>query len=143
MIPVFREAFLSSWWSMCLNRLMMKHHVNSFEALISLKDSLKEKVNAFENIDEAIAKEESVLKESEKRLSVLAKALHKNRCYAAEVFGEQVSTLVRQLAMPFAVFQVAVESQEAFTAKGTDSIRFLFSANKGIAVDDLTPSCPT
>ncbi len=120
-----------------LSRLMMKHHVKEFEELIALRDSLKEKVNAFENIDGAIAQAEKELKENEKRLSSLAKTLHDKRCQAAKAFDEKVTALVRQLAMPFAQFQVSVESQDSFGSKGSDEIRFLFSANKGIAVDDL------
>lgn len=120
-----------------LSRLMMKHHVNDFEALITLRDSLKERVNAFENIDEAIAKAEKELKESEKRLSQQAKVLHDKRVEAATAFSEKVATLVRQLAMPFAQFQVSVEKQENFGNKGTDAICFLFSANKGVAPDDI------
>ncbi|MBR5911410.1 MAG: DNA repair protein RecN [Bacteroidales bacterium] len=118
-------------------RLMMKHHTKDYEELIAFRDSLKEKVNAFENIDEAIAQAEKQLKFSEKQLSSLAKALHDKRCQAATAFGKKVAQLARQLAMPFAVFQVAVESIETFGSKGTDEIRFLFSANKGIAPDDL------
>ena len=120
-----------------LSRLMMKHRLNEFEELIALRDSLKEKVNAFENIDEAIAQAEKQLKNSEKQLSSLAKNLHEKRCQAAVAFGEKVAQLVRQLAMPFAQFQVSVESQETFGSKGSDEIRFLFSANKGIAPDDI------
>lgn len=120
-----------------LSRLMMKHHFNDFEELIALRDNLKEKVNAYENIDEAIAKAEEAWKESEKKLSKLAKALHEKRCQAAVAFGEKVTALVRQLAMPFAQFQVEVEDKENFTNKGCDAIRFLFSANKGITPDDL------
>ena len=120
-----------------LSRLMMKHRVNDFDELITLRNSLKEKVNAFENIDEAITKAEKELRESEKRLSSHAKVLHDKRCQAATAFGEKVTALVRQLAMPFAQFQVNVESQTHFGSKGCDEIRFLFSANKGIAPDDL------
>ena len=120
-----------------LSRLMMKHHVNDFEALITLRDSLKERVNAFENIDEAIAKAEKELKESEKWLLQQAKVLHDKRAEAATAFSEKVAALVRQLAMPFAQFQVSVEKQENFGNKGTDAICFLFSANKGVAPDDL------
>lgn len=120
-----------------LSRLMMKHRLGSFNELITLRDSLKERVNAFENIDEAIAKAEQELKESEKRLSGLAKALHDKRCQAAMAFSEKVTTLVQQLAMPYAQFHVAVELQSSFGSKGSDEIGFLFSANKGVAVDDL------
>ena len=120
-----------------LSRLMMKHRLNEFEELIALRDSLKEKVNAFGNIDEAIAQAEKQLKNSEKQLSSLAKNLHEKRCQAAVAFGEKVAQLVRQLAMPFAQFQVSVESQETFGSKGSDEIRFLFSANKGVTPDDI------
>ena len=120
-----------------LNRLMMKHRLSDFEALITLRDNLKEKVNAFENIDEAIAQAEKELNNSVKRLSIHAQTLHDKRCQAAEAFGEKVTALVKQLAMPFAQFKVEVETQDGFTAKGTDSIRFLFSANKGIVPADL------
>ena len=120
-----------------LSRLMMKHHVKEFEELITLRDDLKEKVNAFENIDEAIAQAEKELNNSKKRLSSFAKALHDKRCQAAEAFGEKVTALVQQLAMPFAQFQATVETQDSFGSKGSDEIRFLFSANKGIAVDDI------
>ena len=120
-----------------ISRLMMKHRVKEYDELITLRDSLKEKVNAFENIDETISKVEKELKESEKHLSNLANALHDKRCEAATAFGEKVKSLVQQLAMPFAQFQVSVEKQDDFGSKGSDEIRFLFSANKGIAVDDL------
>ena len=120
-----------------LSRLMMKHRVNEFGELITLRDSLKERVNAFENIDEALANAEKELRESEIRLSSHAKVLHGKRSQAATAFGEKVTALVRQLAMPFAQFQVDVESQTNFGSKGCDEIRFLFSANKGIAPDDL------
>ena len=120
-----------------LSRLMMKHRVNDFDELIALRNSLKEKVNAFENIDEAIAKVDKELKKSEIQLSSLAKALHDKRCQAAKDFGEKVTELVQQLAMPFAQFQVNVENQDNFGSKGSDAIRFLFSANKGIAPNDL------
>jgi len=120
-----------------LCRLMMKHHLNDFEELITLRESLKERVNAFENIDEAIAQAEKELKDSEKKLAGLAKTLHDNRFQAAQAFGEKVVTLVRQLAMPYAQFQVCVDKQDSFGSKGYDAIRFLFSANKGISPDDL------
>ena len=120
-----------------LSRLMMKHRLNDFDELIALRDSLKEKVNAFENIDEAIAQAEKQLKNSEKQLSSLAKALHDKRCQAAIAFSEKVTALVQQLSMPFAQFQVSVENQNSFGSKGCDEIRFLFSSNKGIAPNDI------
>lgn len=121
-----------------LNRLMMKHHVKEFDALLQLRDELETKVNAFENIDQEIEQAENALREQTKALQQQAKKLHDQRLKAAKAFGESVTDLARQLAMPHALFQIAVEPLPGFTATGTDQVRFLFSANKGIEVAELS-----
>ena len=120
-----------------LNRLMMKHRISDFDELIRFKNELAEKVNAYENIDQEIAKSEKALRTSEKELKRLAESLHTLRQKASTDFENRVTDLVRQLAMPHAVFKVAVEPTDTFNANGTDEIRFLFSANKGIEVNDI------
>lgn len=121
-----------------LSRLMMKHHVKEFEALIALRDELETKVNAFENIDQEIAQTENTLKKQETLLRELASKLHALRMKAAKTFGDQVTDLARQLAMPHAVFQIAVELLKDFSPTGLDQVRFMFSANKGIEVAELS-----
>lgn len=121
-----------------LSRLMMKHHVKEFEELIALRDELETKVNAFENIDQEIAQTESALKKQETLLRELASKLHALRMKAAKTFGDQVTDLARQLAMPHAVFQIAVELLKDFSPTGLDQVRFMFSANKGIEVAELS-----
>ena len=121
-----------------LSRLMMKHHVKEFEALIALRDELETKVNAFENIDQEIAQTESALKKQETLLRELASKLHALRMKAAKTFGDQVTDLARQLAMPHAMFQINVESMKDFSPTGLDQVRFMFSANKGIEVAELS-----
>lgn len=121
-----------------LNRLMMKHHVKVFDELIQLRDELETKVNAFENIDQEIAEAEKALKAQETMLRDLAQKLHTGRAKASKTFGQSVTDLAQQLAMPHAVFQVAVEPLAAFTSIGLDQVRFMFSANKGVAVAELS-----
>lgn len=121
-----------------LSRLMMKHHVKEFEALIALRDELETKVNTFENIDQEIAQTENTLKKQETLLRELASKLHALRMKAAKTFGDQVTDLARQLAMPHAVFQIAVELLKDFSPTGLDQVRFMFSANKGIEVAELS-----
>ena len=121
-----------------LNRLMMKHRASDFNALITLRDELKAKVSTYENIDEEIGKAQRLWKESEKKLAQYAQKLHEKRTKAAIGFGENVTTLVRQLAMPFAVFSIEVKKQGNFTSYGFDHITFLFSANKGMEVSEMS-----
>ena len=121
-----------------LNRLMMKHRASDFNALITLRDELKAKVSTYENIDEEIGKAQQLWQESEKKLAQYAQKLHEKRTKAAIGFGENVTTLVRQLAMPFAVFSIEVKKQGNFTSNGFDHITFLFSANKGMEVSEMS-----
>lgn len=121
-----------------LNRLMMKHHVADFDALITLRDDLKAKVSAYENIDEEIAKAQRQWQESEKKLSQYAQRLHDKRQKAAKGFADDVTALVRQLAMPFAVFDIEVKKQDNYSLNGFDHITFLFSANKGMEVNEMS-----
>ena len=121
-----------------LSRLMMKHHAKEVEALIQLRNELEAKVNAFENIDQEIEQTEKALKEQESLLRELASKLHVQRMKAAKTFGNQVTELARQLAMPHAVFQIAVESLKDFSPAGLDQVRFMFSANKGVEVAELS-----
>ena len=120
-----------------LNRLMMKHHVKEYEALIALRDDLEAKVNAFENIDKEIEQATQVLQNETQLLKQLAMKLHAQREKAAKSFSTSVTDLARQLAMPHAIFQVALEPVSDFTPTGLDQVHFLFSANKGIAVSNI------
>ena len=121
-----------------LNRLMMKHHVKEFEALVQMRDELEAKVNAFDNIDQEIAEAENALKAQTALLRDLAGQLHTRRLKASKTFGGSVTELARQLAMPHAVFQIDMESLKAFCPTGLDQVRFLFSANKGVEVAELS-----
>ncbi|MBO4328614.1 MAG: DNA repair protein RecN [Bacteroidales bacterium] len=120
-----------------LNRLMMKHHVKDYEELMTLRDDLKAKVGSFENIDQQIAQCETALAAQTQKLRQEAEALHDARVQASARFSDEVVALARQLAMPHATFQVAVEPLETSTPTGTDQVRFLFSANKGMGVAAL------
>ena len=121
-----------------LNRLMMKHHLKDFGDLIQLRDEIEAKVNAFENIDQEIAEAEKALKKQTALLKQLATRLHAQREKAAKSFGSGVTDLASQLAMPHAVFQITLEPLAEFSSTGLDQVHFLFSANKGVAVAELS-----
>lgn len=121
-----------------LNRLMMKHHVKEFDELISLRDELEAKVNAFENIDKDIEQTEKALKTQTKLLNSLAAILHSQREKAAKSFSADVTQLARQLSMPHAEFRIMLEPLTTFSSTGLDQVHFLFSANKGVDVAELS-----
>ena len=126
-----------------IQRLMMKHHVNDYAELLKIREDLQQKVGAFANIDEEIAKKEQELKKCEKELTKLADELSAKRKEVKVSFEKAVTEIIHQLKMPHGVFEVEIsefsESSKSseFSSTGRDRVRFLFSANKGIAPDDM------
>lgn len=127
-----------------LQRLILKHHVSDYSDLLSIREDLRQKVGAFANIDEEIAKKEQELKKCEKELTKLADNLSDKRKKVKVSFEKAVTEILRQLKMPHGVFEIEISEfsnsseNTQFTITGRDCVRFLFSANKGIAPDDMS-----
>ncbi|MBR6438996.1 MAG: DNA repair protein RecN [Bacteroidales bacterium] len=124
-----------------IQRLMMKHHVNDYTELLKIREDLQLKVGAFANIDEEIAKKEQELKKCEKELTKLADELSAKRKKVKVSFEKSVTEILKQFKMPYAVFEIEISgfsNGSEFSQNGRDKIRFLFSANKGIAPDDMS-----
>ena len=120
-----------------IQRLMLKHHVQNYEDLLAIREELHQKMGAFENIDEEIAKKELQLKNCEKELTKLADNLSAKRKKVKVSFEKAVTEIIRQLKMPHGIFEIEISECSEFTVSGKDRVRFLFSANKGIAPDDM------
>ena len=124
-----------------IQRLMMKHHVSDYADLLKIRDDLQQKVGAFANIDEEIAKKEQEVKSCEKELTKLADELSAKRKKVKQPFEKAVTEIIRQLKMPHGVFEIEISKFSEcleFSETGHDKIRFLFSANKGVAPDDMS-----
>lgn len=124
-----------------IQRLMMKHHVSDYAELLKIREDLQQKVGAFANIDEEIAKKEQELKRCEKELTKLADNLSDKRKKVKISFEKSVTEIIRQLKMPHGVFEIEISefsNSSEFSNTGRDKVRFLFSANKGIAPDDMS-----
>ena len=115
-----------------LSRLMTKHNASNSSQLIELRHDLQQRVDAFENIDKDIDEAKKELAKAEKELKDKAKKLHQRRVTAAKRFSEEVSGTARQLAMPHAILDIIVDDTGHYTSNGSDEIKFLFTANKGI-----------
>ena len=121
-----------------LQRLMLKHHVTDYDELLAIRDDLQRKVGAFANIDEEIAKKEQELAKCEKELTKLADNLSEKRKKVKVSFEKSVTEIIHQLKMPHGVFEIEISKIYDFSNTGRDKVRFLFSANKGIAPDDMS-----
>ena len=120
-----------------IQRLMFKHHVNDYSELLIIRDELSTKLNSFTTIDDTIAVKSSELEQAKSHLTALAKFISERRLSAKVDFENDVTVILRQLAMPHAVFVVECVETDSLCATGKDKVRFLFSANKGVRPEDM------
>ena len=108
--------------------LEKKHHVESVEELIALRDDLKTKLSNIEESDEALAAIRQRLTQLRDTCQKQADTLSRQRTKAAKQIEKEMQQRLVPLGMPNVRFQIAV-SQESFGRNGQDKIAFLFSAN--------------
>jgi DNA repair protein RecN (Recombination protein N) len=119
-------------------RLLKKHQKQSVEELILVRQDLESKITDISDLNQRIEKLENQIGQLEASLLVKAKALSDKRVKALPAFEEEVMKVLRSLGMPAARFVVRCQPAEKLSADGLDKVRFLFSANKGIEVSDLS-----
>ncbi len=117
--------------------LQKKHKVATVEELLRVQEQLGQKVGFVDNLDEqleALRKQCAALKvEAEKQAGQLSQTRLK-------VFGgieQHVVKTLRELGIANAVLVVRREELPALSATGKDDIQFLFSANRGVAPQDI------
>ena len=117
--------------------LRQKHHVSTIDELLSLQADLQQRLEAIDHSDEQITELQRKLSEQEKSLHTLAERLSAARHEASVGFTEKLIERARPLGMPHLRFEVEWKSKEGFDADGTESVRYLFSANKNRPMESV------
>ncbi len=119
-----------------LYRLQQKHHVTSTVELLSIQQLLESKVTEVDNLDSELARLKTVRDTAQQELSGEAERLTASRERVAGKFSDQITRLLRNLGIPDAALRVE-RRPVAPAESGADEIDILFSANKGIAPQEL------
>lgn len=118
------EQRLSSIYS-----LEAKHHVDSDEALIKLREQLREQLKTISNGDETLADLENAAKQAKKQAVTIARKLSARRQTIATEFVTQLSDRARPLGMSNLRCQVEFATIK-LNQTGMDSVEFMFAFNK-------------
>lgn len=121
-----------------INRLLKKHNRKSTEELLELQEEISAKLNSADNLSDQINSLEQELEKQMSRLTSMAEILSEKRKAAAPRFENGLTSIFHKLGMPHARFQIAFGSTEIPGRDGIDKIIFLFSANKGTELRDLS-----
>ena len=121
-----------------LYSLEQKHHVGSSEELIDIMKQMKERLEMMDNSDEYIKQLQREEQEARTLLDSLSGKLTEKRTIAAKKVEKDVISCLNTLGMPNVRFQVSISPTESPTPKGMDKVSFLFSANLGSDMQNIS-----
>lgn len=120
-----------------LYTLQKKHYASNAEELILILNELSEKVLDVENAQEFILEKENQVNQLEKELNEIANLISESRKIVIPNLVRQLETIIADLGMPQAKFNISISASKNFLNNGKDNLSFLFSANKGGNFGDL------
>lgn len=117
--------------------LLKKHHTESVESLLKIKDQLNDRLLLTNSYQEELEKTEKEISDCRVKRDELSDKLHSKRVEISEIFTKEMTSAVRDLEMPHAIFEIEVKENEVYNIFGKDTVTFYFSANKNIAPREL------
>ncbi|MGQ3012216.1 MAG: DNA repair protein RecN [Flavobacteriales bacterium] len=120
-----------------LYTLMKKHGVLSGEDLIARREELSDWLENVSRAEENSGELGRRVRELEAAMETCCEHLHESRIKGTELFSGLVRERLQQLAMPDAEFKGEVLSTDTFTMYGKDEIKYVFTANRGHAAQEL------
>ncbi len=119
-----------------INLLLKKHGLKTSDELIELQNTLSEAISGLDNLDEEAATLEKEARAAHIEAMEIAKQLSQKRRKAIQPLEQAIGAILLEVGMPNA--RLSVEHRETeLSGTGIDSVRVLFSANKGIAPQEL------
>ena len=118
--------------------LQKKHRVNTNAELLQLQNELSEKIQQALFSDDAIEKLQKEIAQQKQELEELAAQLSANRVIAIPDIEKQVMQTLAEMGMGNAVLNIEHKTLIELSSTGTDQIRFMFTANKGHALSEMS-----
>lgn len=122
-----------------LNRLLKKHHVATSEDLLSIQEKLELRINSIDSSAASIELLQQQLAQQQSELVKLAEQLHQSRESVLREFQNNVTVLLAKVGMYNSTFRIDMvkTAPGQLNENGITEIRFLFSANKGFAPQEI------
>ncbi|MBN2597678.1 DNA repair protein RecN [Labilibaculum sp.] len=117
--------------------LQQKHHVNSVEELIQIREELIQKVDKIVSGDDFIEDLKKQLKTQEELVLKSAEKLTDSRVKVIPAIEKTIVSQLVQLGIPNANFKISTQIKEDFQYLGRDYLSFLFSANKNGQIEEV------
>ncbi|MEI6682391.1 MAG: DNA repair protein RecN [Bacteroidota bacterium] len=121
-----------------LNRLLKKHQLFSVDDLIRLKEALEKKAVDVVDLENQISSLSVEIATGESLLMARAEAISSGRTKVFSKFEGEISQVLAKLGIAMAQFRIECSRADQLSRDGIDKVRFLFSANKGVEMKELS-----
>jgi len=118
-------------------KLQQKHQVFHENGLLETYNEFQSKLDGFTDISNGISVLEKSIATRAAKLEKIAAKLSKRRIKVAPKFEQEIKALLTKLSMEQAQLKVNLEPDDQLNAQGKDIVEFLFSANKGGALESI------
>jgi DNA repair protein RecN (Recombination protein N) len=118
--------------------LQHKHKVNSIKDLLKIKESLKQKIDEVSSYEFKLEDLKKRINECENKLNDFAQRLSQQRQQSLKNIEKEITVLLLDLGIPNGRFKIHHEITGDYTINGIDRVQFLFSANKNIALQEIS-----
>ncbi len=118
--------------------LQKKHHVITNAELLRLQEELSTKIQQALFGDEEIEKLQKQIAAEKQELENLSSTLSANRAKAIPDIEKQVIKSLAEMGMDNSTLKIELNNIPALGLNGTDQVRFLFSANKGHTLAEMS-----
>ena len=112
-----------------LQSLLNKHHLQTIEELITLRDQLGEQMSRIASFDEDIANLQHELSIATTDLEQAAAALTQSRKDVCDTIAKHLITDMSRLGIAHANIAIAINPAPDYNETGKDDVQFLFAAN--------------
>ena len=120
-----------------LYNLMKKYQCSEEQQLLETIQALKNELAEITSVHETITQLEDSIEKINTKLLTQASLLSQKRAAGAKKLIPKTSTLLRELGMPNAQFTIEQKPLPTPGPQGMDDVSFMFSANKGTALQPL------
>lgn len=121
-----------------INQLLQKHKKKSVDELLDYQNDIQTRIDLSVSFELEVERKEAEIEEQALILEKKALILNDKRVQALPNLQKDIEAHLINLGMPFAKFLIDVSVVDAYHQFGNTSLSFLFSANKGGKLLDIS-----
>ncbi len=118
--------------------LEKKHRKDSIDGLLEMAAQIRERLNRSGSYQQDIERLESQVNKAHAVLVKNARALTESRQKASDKIIKDIKELLAPLGIPNVQFGIDIQPAATYSINGHDSLRFMFSANRNVPMQELS-----